>query len=93
MAFTIGSGLLATMFAYDGWIHVGNVAGELKTKRDFTISYFSRYRLYYGSLFINKCNILLTLPIESLAGNLNAASDTSKYYLVNMAVKLLQLVS
>ena len=26
----IGSGLLATMFAYDGWIHVGNVAGELK---------------------------------------------------------------
>lgn len=26
----IGSGLLATMFAYDGWIHVGNVAGNLK---------------------------------------------------------------
>ncbi|MCL2858450.1 MAG: amino acid permease, partial [Streptococcaceae bacterium] len=26
----LGAGLLATMFAYDGWIHVGNIAGELK---------------------------------------------------------------
>lgn len=28
----LGAGLLATMFAYDGWIHVGNLAGELKAK-------------------------------------------------------------
>lgn len=26
----IGSGLLATMFAYDGWIYAGNIAGEMK---------------------------------------------------------------
>lgn len=26
----LGGGLLATMFAYDGWIHVGSIAGELK---------------------------------------------------------------
>ncbi|MDR2977289.1 MAG: amino acid permease [Streptococcaceae bacterium] len=31
----IGLGLLATMFAYDGWMYVGNVAGEMKNpKRD-----------------------------------------------------------
>ena len=42
-------------------------------------------------LLIN-ATFLLTLPIELLAGNLNAASDTSKYYLVKMAVRLLQLV-
>lgn len=29
----LGSGLLATMFAYDGWIHVGTMAGELKHLR------------------------------------------------------------
>ncbi|MDR0297528.1 MAG: amino acid permease [Streptococcaceae bacterium] len=35
LAQTIGLGLLATMFAYDGWIYVGNVAGEMKNpKRD-----------------------------------------------------------
>ncbi|MDA3101350.1 amino acid permease, partial [Staphylococcus pseudintermedius] len=29
----IGAGLLATMFAYDGWIHVGNIAGEMKNPK------------------------------------------------------------
>ncbi len=50
----IGSALLATMFAYDGWIHVGNVAGNVKIlKTRFTFSDFSWYRLYYGCVFIN----------------------------------------
>ncbi|KPJ21938.1 APC family permease [Streptococcus phocae] len=30
LASAIGSGLLATMFAYDGWIYAGNIAGEMK---------------------------------------------------------------
>ncbi|MCL2858582.1 MAG: amino acid permease [Streptococcaceae bacterium] len=30
LASAIGSGLLATMYAYDGWIYAGNIAGEMK---------------------------------------------------------------
>lgn len=30
LASAIGAGLLATMFAYDGWIYAGNIAGEMK---------------------------------------------------------------
>ena len=26
----LGAGLLATIFAYDGWIHVRNIPGEVK---------------------------------------------------------------
>ncbi len=49
----LGAGLLATMFAYDGWIHVGNIAGELKkTGKRFTESHFYRNHRDYGCLFI-----------------------------------------
>ncbi|HDH1881418.1 TPA: amino acid permease [Staphylococcus aureus] len=75
----IGSGLLATMFAYDGWIHVGNVAGELKNpKRDLPLAISVGIGCIMAVYLLINATFLLTLPIELLAGNLNAASDTSK---------------
>ncbi len=72
--------LLATMFAYDGWIHVGNVAGNGKNPNGH--SHLLVISVGIGCimavyLLIN-ATFLLTLPIELVAGNLNAASDTSK---------------
>ena len=74
----LGSGLLATMFAYDGWIHVGNIAGELKNQRKdlpgaIAIGIGCIMLVY---LLINAA-FLMTLPISHIAGNLNAASDAS----------------
>ncbi|MCD0937624.1 amino acid permease, partial [Staphylococcus aureus] len=72
----IGSGLLATMFAYDGWIHVGNVAGELKNpKRDLPLAISVGIGCIMAVYLLINATFLLTLPIELLAGNLNAASD------------------
>lgn len=75
----LGAGLLATMFAYDGWIHVGNISGELKNpERDLPRSIagglFGVMLIYLLVNFV----YLKSLPIESLAGNENAAMDVSK---------------
>ena len=66
------------MFAYDGWIHVGNVAGNLKSKRDLPLAISVGIGCIMAVYLLINATFLLTLPIELLAGNLNAASDTSK---------------
>lgn len=76
----LGAGLLATMFAYDGWMHVGTIAGELKNpKKDLpgAISIgLGAVTVVY--LLINAA-FLMTLPISGIAGNLNAASEASTH--------------
>lgn len=69
----LGNGLLATMFAYDGWLHVGNIAGEMKNpKKDLpkaiTLGLFLIMLIY---LFINIA-YLLSVPLDNIAGNPNA---------------------
>ncbi|EHJ08045.1 APC family permease [Staphylococcus simiae] len=74
----IGSGLLATMFAYDGWIHVGNIAGELKNpKKDLPAAITIGIGLIMVIYLLINATFLMTLPISQVAGNLNAASDAS----------------
>ncbi|MBM7617435.1 APA family basic amino acid/polyamine antiporter [Weissella uvarum] len=74
----MGAGLLATMYAYDGWIHVGNIAGEMKNpSRDLpkaiTGGILAVMAVY---LFVNFV-FLHTLPLSALAGNENAAMDVA----------------
>ncbi|UDM32418.1 APC family permease [Lentilactobacillus laojiaonis] len=71
-------GLLATLFAYDGWLGVCNIAGEMKNpKRDLPLA------IILGLTFIMIIYILInvaflkTLPLDQLAGNQNAASDAA----------------
>lgn len=74
----LGAGLLATMFAYDGWIHVGNIAGEMKNpKRDLprAIS-LGLIGIMFVYLLINVA-FLMTLSIGHIAGNENAAMDVA----------------
>ena len=74
----LGAGLLATMFAYDGWIHVGNISGELKSYERFAKSHFFRNHRNHDRLFISKCGFLKTASIDGVVGNSNAASDVAK---------------
>lgn len=74
----LSAALVATLFAYDGWLGVGAVAGEMKKpEKDLPKAIFS------GLIFITFVYVLInfvflkTLPFESLQGNLNAASDAS----------------
>ncbi|MDO6296619.1 APC family permease [Enterococcus gallinarum] len=74
----ISSALLATLFAYDGWLGVGNIAGEMKRpEKDlpkaiiFGLSFVTLVYLLINLVFLK------TLPLEQIAGNLNSASETA----------------
>ena len=70
--------LLATLFAYDGWLNVGNVAGEMKNPvKDLPRA------IILGLSFVTLIYWLINfaffkfLPVEQVAGNLNAASEVA----------------
>lgn len=66
----LGMGLLVTMFAYDGWIHVGTIAGEMKNpKKDLPKSISLGIFLVMLVYLLVNLAFLLTLPI---AENLSA---------------------
>jgi APA family basic amino acid/polyamine antiporter len=74
----LSSALLATLFAYDGWLGVGAMAGEMKRpEKDLPkaiilgLSFVTIVYLLINFVFLK------TLPIDQIAGNLNAASDAS----------------
>lgn len=88
----IGAGLLATMFAYDGWIHVGNIAGEMKNpKRDLPLAIVLGLGLVTVIYLLINATFLYTMPIEDLKGNLSAATDASEMLLGDMGGKLVTI--
>lgn len=88
----IGAGLLATMFAYDGWIHVGNIAGEMKNpKRDLPLAIVLGLGLVTVIYLLINATFLYTMPIEDLKGNLSAATDASEMLLGDMGGKLITI--
>lgn len=88
----LSGALLATMFAYDGWLGVGTVAGEMKRpEKDLPKA------IFLGLTFITIVYVLInyvflkTLPIEQLSGNLNAASEASTQIFGSMGGKLVTI--
>lgn len=74
----LSAGLVATMFAYDGWLGVGAIAGEMKNpKRDLPLAIGGGLALIMLIYLLVNLVFVRTLPIGALAGNLNAASDTA----------------
>ncbi|WP_143463605.1 APC family permease [Levilactobacillus enshiensis] len=72
------SSLLATMFAYDGWINIGNIAGEMKhPERDLPRAIVLGLALITVVYTLINLVFLKTLPIDLIAGNQNAAADAS----------------
>lgn len=74
--------LLATLFAYDGWLGLGAMSGEMKKpEKDLPkaiIFGLSAVTLIY--LAIN-WGILKALPIDQIAGNDNATADAATFLL------------
>lgn len=75
---SMGGGLLATMFAFDGWMNVGNLAGEMKKpEKDLAKS------IIVGLFFITLIYVLISfvfikaLPFHLIPGNQNAASEAA----------------
>ncbi|MQS45954.1 APC family permease [Companilactobacillus mishanensis] len=75
---SLGGGYVATMFAFDGWMNVGNMAGEMKhPEKDLAKS------IIIGLLGITLIYVLISfvfvkeLPFGSIPGNQNAASEAA----------------
>jgi len=84
--------LLATLFAYDGWLNVGNIAGEMKRPekdlpKAIILGLGSVTVVYWVINFV----YLKTLPAEQIAGNLNASSDVAYNLFGNMGGKIVTL--
>lgn len=88
----LGSGLLATMFAYDGWIHVGNISGELKNPaRDLPKAIgFGMFGIMMIYGLINFA-YLKAMPLAQLAGNDAAAMQVAQYYFGSMGGKIITI--
>lgn len=72
------SSLLATMFAYDGWISIGNIAGEMKRpEKDLPRAIVLGLALITLVYALVNLVFLRTLPIDAIAGNQNAAADAA----------------
>lgn len=70
--------LFATLFAYDGWLGVGAVAGEMKNpEKDLPKAIFSGLFFIMCVYVVINFVFLKTLPFESISGNVNAASDVA----------------
>lgn len=91
-AAALGGGLLATMYAYDGWIHVGNIAGEMKhPSRDLP-------RAIAGGLFgimiiylLVNYAFLHALPFQDIQGNENTAMDAAQVIFGGFGGKLITI--
>ncbi|MGX7174388.1 APC family permease [Enterococcus ratti] len=74
----LSSALLATLFAYDGWLGVGAIAGEMKhPEKNLPKAIILGLSFVTGVYLLINYVFLKMLPINQLASNLNAASDAS----------------
>ena len=84
--------LLATLFAYDGWLNVGNIAGEMKRpEKDLPKAIILGISFVMVVYLLINFVFLKTLPIEQLAGNDNAASDVASVLFGNIGGKIVTI--
>ncbi|MDR2833408.1 MAG: APC family permease [Streptococcaceae bacterium] len=88
----IGAGLLGTLFAYDGWIHVGNLAGEMKKPgKDLPKAITFGLLGVMGVYLLINAAFLMNLPINQIAGNANVSSEVASMIFGNMGGRLVTI--
>lgn len=72
------AGLLSCMYAYDGWIHVGNAAGEMKNpKKDLPKAIIFGLSIVIVVYAVINIGYLLVIPADQLAGTATPAADVA----------------
>ncbi|WP_300562549.1 amino acid permease [Companilactobacillus sp.] len=89
---SLGTGYVATMFAFDGWMNVGNMAGEMKhPEKDLSRS------IIIGLLLITLVYVSISfvfvkeLPFHIIPGNENAASEAAIKIFGNIGGKIVTI--
>lgn len=79
VATSLGSALVATMFAYDGWINVGAIAGEMKNPaKDLPKAIIGGLSLVMAVYIIINVAYLFVLPASTLAATKTPAADVAR---------------
>ena len=74
----LGTALLATMFAYDGWIHVGTLAGEMKNpQKDLPKAIAVGLLIVITVYLLVNAVFYYVVPVNQVAGNLNVSMDVA----------------
>lgn len=88
----LGGGLLATMFAYDGWIHVGSIAGELKNPSKELPKTISLGLALVIVIYLLVNYVFLAIqPANEIAGNMNLAAQVANSLLGSIGGKLITI--
>jgi len=91
-ASAMGAGLLATMYAYDGWIHVGNIAGEMKNPtRDLPRAIAGGLLGIMSIYLLVNYAFLHALPFNAIQGNANTAMDAAQQIFGGFGGKLITI--
>ena len=73
-----GAAILGTLWAYDGWVGVGNMAGELKNPgKDLPKSIIFGLGLTIGIYLLINIAIVNIMPVEQIITSEKAASDAA----------------
>lgn len=85
----VGGAIVAAMFAFDGWIGIGNIAGELKNpKRDLPLSLTSGLAII-GLIYLLVSIVMLRhMPINQIMGNQETASQVAQMLFGGIGGKL-----
>ncbi len=73
-----GAAILGTLWAYDGWISVGNMAGEFKNpKRDLPRAITTGILIIIGVYVLFNLSIINVLPVSKVIASKKVATDAS----------------
>jgi basic amino acid/polyamine antiporter, APA family len=73
-----GAAILGTLWAYDGWINVGNISGELKKPtRDLPLAIIGGLSLVMLAYITINLAVLNVLPVAAVLASKKAASDAA----------------
>ncbi|MDR0298318.1 MAG: amino acid permease [Streptococcaceae bacterium] len=88
----LGAGLIATIYAYNGWIYIGNVAGEMKNPaKHLPRAIVGGILLIMAIYVVINFVYLRFMPISQIAGNQAAVNQIAEKLLGSMGGKFVTI--
>ncbi|MGL4450395.1 MAG: APC family permease [Sarcina sp.] len=91
-ATALGQVLVATLFAYDGWIYVGNIAGEMKNpSKDLPKAIIGGLMLVMAVYVIINVVFVMVVPADQIAASATPASIVAQKLFGNIGAKIIDI--
>jgi APA family basic amino acid/polyamine antiporter len=85
-----GAAILGTLWAYDGWVGIGNMAGELKNpKKDLPKSIIIGLTVIIAVYILINLAIVNIMPVSAIIASKKAASDAAVILFGNAGASLI----